>query len=63
VEATQRRAELHIGVDGLGAVLLGGATWRGLAAAGLVRADDPAALSVADRMFAALEAPHAGFFF
>ena len=62
-EPTDRRAQLHTGVQGLGAVLLGGATWRSLVVAGLARADDPAALPIADRLFAVADAPHAGFFF
>ena len=62
-EQTDRRAQLHVGVEGLGAVLLGGAAWCSLAVAGLARADDPAALATADRLFAVPEAPHAGFFF
>jgi predicted acetyltransferase len=62
-EPTNRRAQLHVGVEGLAAVLLGGATWRGLTVAGLARADDPAALVVADRLFAVADAPYAGFFF
>jgi predicted acetyltransferase len=62
-ETTDRRAQLHVGVEGLGAILLGGATWRGLSVAGLVRADDPAALVAADGLFAVREAPHSGFFF
>lgn len=62
-ERTDRRAQLHIGVQGLAAVLLGGATWRSLAAAGLTRAEDPAALVAADQLFAVPYAPHAGFFF
>ncbi|MCV7378031.1 GNAT family N-acetyltransferase [Mycobacterium alsense] len=62
-EPTDRPAALHIGVEGLGAVLLGGTTWRGLAVAGLAGADDPAALASVDRLFAVPEAPHAGFFF
>jgi predicted acetyltransferase len=60
---TDRRAQIHTGVEGLAAVLLGGATWRGLATAGLARADGPAALAIADRLFAVPDAPHAGFFF
>ncbi|HSS24848.1 MAG TPA: GNAT family N-acetyltransferase [Mycobacterium sp.] len=63
VEPTNRRAQLHVGVEGLAAVLLGGTTWRGLAVAGLARTDDPAALTVADRLFAVPDAPYAGFFF
>jgi predicted acetyltransferase len=63
VEATKRRAQLHVGVEGLGAVLLGGVTWRSLAVAGLARADEPAALVVADRLFAVPDAPYAGVFF
>ncbi|BCI92335.1 hypothetical protein NIIDMKKI_75410 [Mycobacterium kansasii] len=62
-EPTRRRPQLHIGVHGLAAVLLGGTTWRSLAVAGLVRADDAAALATADRLFAVPETPHAGFFF
>jgi len=62
-EQTGRRAQLHVGVAGLAAVLLGGTTWRGLAVAGLARAADPAALVVADRLFAVREAPYAGYFF
>lgn len=62
-EPTTRRAEVHVGIGGLGAALLGGTSWRSLAAAGLARADDPVALDVADRLFAVPEAPHAGTFF
>ncbi len=62
-EPTDGPAELHISVEGLGAVLLGGTTWHGLAAAGLVRTDDSSALDRADRLFAVSQAPHAGFFF
>jgi hypothetical protein len=52
-----------VGVEGLATVLLGGATWRGLAGAGLARADDSEALVVADLLFAVPDKPHAGFFF
>ncbi len=62
-EPTDRSAQLHVGVDGLAAVLLGGSTWRSLAVAGVARADDPEALATADRLFAVPEAPYAGFFF
>jgi len=62
-QPTERPARLHAGIEGLAAVLLGGTTWRSLAAAGLAGTDDPAALAVADRLFAVAEAPHAGFFF
>jgi predicted acetyltransferase len=62
-QPTKRPAELHVDVEGLAAVLLGGSTWRSLAVAGLARADDPAALATADRLFAVPDAPHAGFFF
>jgi predicted acetyltransferase len=62
-EPTDRRPQLHTGVEGLAAVLLGGATWRGLAVAGLAQADDPSALAAADLLFAVRDAPHAGFFF
>jgi predicted acetyltransferase len=63
VERVDRHPQLHVGVAGLGAVLLGGATWHSLSMAGLVRADDPAGLAAADRLFAVTQAPHAGFFF
>jgi predicted acetyltransferase len=62
-EPTDRRAQLHVSVEGLAAVLLGGATWHSLAVAGLARPDDPEALVIADRLFAARDAPDAGFFF
>jgi predicted acetyltransferase len=62
-EKTNRRPQLHVGIDGLGTVLLGGSTWRSIAVAGLARADDPAALVAADQLFAVSDAPHAGFFF
>ncbi|OBH42298.1 GNAT family N-acetyltransferase [Mycobacterium mantenii] len=62
-ELTTRRADVHVGIQGLGAALLGGTSWRSLAAAGLARADDSAALDVADRLFAVPDAPHAGTFF
>ena len=62
-EPTNRPTQLHVGAEGLATVLLGGATWRSLAVAGLVRADDPAALAEADRLFAVPQAPYAGFFF
>ncbi|OBK21476.1 GNAT family N-acetyltransferase [Mycobacterium asiaticum] len=60
---TDRSPDVHVEVEGLGAVLLGGATWRSLALAGLARADDPAALAVADELFAVPLAPYAGFYF
>ncbi len=60
---SDRRPQLHVGVEGLAAVLLGGARWHGLEVAGLVRADDPAALVDADRLFAVPDAPYAGFYF
>lgn len=62
-EPTDRHAQLHVGIEGLAAVLLGGTTWRSLAAAGLARSDEPAALVAADQLFAVPDAPHAGFYF
>jgi len=62
-EWSDQRPQLHVGVAALAAVLLGGVTWRSLAVAGLARADDPAALVVADRLFAVPDAPYAGFYF
>lgn len=63
VEPTDRSPDLHVGVEGLASVLLGGATWRSLAVAGLVRVEEPAALVVADQLFAVPQAPYAGFYF
>jgi predicted acetyltransferase len=62
-EQTDRQPQLRVGVAGLAAVLLGGATWRSLAVAGLAHAENPALLAAAERLFAVREAPHAGFFF
>jgi predicted acetyltransferase len=62
-ELTDQPAQLRVDVAGLGAILLGGATWYSLAMAGLARADDPAVLGIADRLFAVRDAPYAGFFF
>ena len=62
-EPTDRRPELHVGIAGLASVLLGGTSWHSLAAGGLAHADDPAALTAADRLFAVHDAPFAGFFF
>ena len=62
-EPTDRHPQLHVGIEGLAAVLLGGTAWRGLAVAGLARAEDPAAVVMADQLFAVHDAPHAGFFF
>jgi predicted acetyltransferase len=63
VEATEQRAQLRVGIAGLSAALLGGVSWRNLAVAGLVHTDDPAALAVADQLFAVPEAPYSGTFF
>jgi predicted acetyltransferase len=62
-EQTDRSPQVRVDVAGLAAVLLGGATWRSLAVAGLAHADDPEALAVAERLFAVRQSPHAGFFF
>lgn len=61
--ATDERPRLHVGIEGLGAVLLGGTTWQSLAVAGMVHARDDAALRAADLLFAVPEAPYAGFYF
>jgi predicted acetyltransferase len=62
-EPTDPGAQLYVGVEGLATVLLGGATWRNLAVAGLAVTDNPAAIVEADQLFAGSQAPHAGFFF
>lgn len=61
--STDGQPQLHVDIEGLGAVLLGGASWRDLAVAGLARCDDPAALVMADELFAVPVAPYAGFYF
>src|SRR6201995_749130 len=48
-EQTARRPQLRVSVAGLAAVLLGGATWRSLAVAGLEHADNPSVLPAAGR--------------
>jgi predicted acetyltransferase len=62
-EPTEWDPDIRVGVEGLASVLLGGTTWHGLAVAGSAHADDPAALAVADRLFAVPHAPHSGMFF
>jgi predicted acetyltransferase len=62
-ELTDQPPQLRVDVAGLGAILLGGATWHSLAMVGLARADDPAVLGIADRLFAVRDAPYAGLFF
>jgi predicted acetyltransferase len=62
-ERTDQRPQLHVGIAGLAAVLLGGATWHSLTVAGVARAESPAHLAAADRLFAVQDAPYAGFFF
>ena len=62
-EPTDRSPQINVCAEGLGAVLLGGATWRSLVCGGVARTDDPAALALADRLFAVPEAPFAGFYF
>jgi predicted acetyltransferase len=62
-ERTDQRPEIHLGVGGLAAVLLGGATWGSLAVAGVARADRRSAFDVAERLFAVRDAPYAGIFF
>lgn len=62
-ERTAATPQLHIGIAGLGAALLGGTSWRQLALAGLVRVDDAGAVAVADALFDAAEAPFSGIYF
>jgi predicted acetyltransferase len=62
-EPTNQHPQLQVDIEGLGAALLGGTTWRSLAVAGLACADDAATLDAADRLFAVPEAPFAGFYF
>ncbi|WP_205875686.1 GNAT family N-acetyltransferase [Mycobacterium camsae] len=60
---TDQRPQLRVGIEGLGTVLLGDTSWRSLAVAGLVQADDAGMLAAADRLFAVPDAPYAGFYF
>jgi predicted acetyltransferase len=60
---TDRPAQLVADVGALGAVLLGGTSWRSLALAGSVRADSADTVATADRLFAVPAAPHAGIVF
>jgi predicted acetyltransferase len=62
-ERTSGTPQLHVGIAGLGAVLLGGASWRELALAGLVRVEDASAVAVADALFHVAEAPFSGIYF
>ncbi|OBJ54840.1 GNAT family N-acetyltransferase [Mycobacterium sp. 1423905.2] len=62
-EPTDRPADLKVGAAGLAAVLLGGATWRGVAFAGLAEPAESDAVATADRLFAVTDVPHAGFYF
>ncbi|MBI2709276.1 MAG: GNAT family N-acetyltransferase [Actinobacteria bacterium] len=57
VERASGPAELTLAADDLGAVYLGGVAPSTLAAAGRVRAEGHAALTLADRMFASPRAP------
>ena len=59
---TTAAPELTVGVAALGAAYLGGTTWRQLAVAGRV-SGDPAAVAVADELFATDTAPYCGTFF
>jgi predicted acetyltransferase len=62
-EPTDGRAHLEADIAAVSAALLGGTPWRALAAAGLVRVNDPDALIRADRLFAVDLAPHTGINF
>ena len=62
-ELTDAAPQLRIGIAALGAVLLGGASWRDLALAGLVRVEDPTALPLAAGLFGGVEAPFSGIYF
>jgi hypothetical protein len=62
-ERTSATPQLHVGIAGLGAVLLGGASWRELALAGLVHVEDASAVTVADALFHVAEAPFSGIYF
>lgn len=57
------RSDLACGVDAVGAVFLGGATWRDLARAGRVQERRAGALAAADAMFASDPPPWASFMF
>ncbi|MET1017589.1 MAG: GNAT family N-acetyltransferase [Leifsonia flava] len=56
-------ATLSLSVNQLGAIFLGGIRPTVLAAAGLIAADSPETLALADRLFAAERAPHLSIVF
>ena len=60
---TADEPDLACGVDAVGAVFLGGATWRELSRAGRVQERHPAALAAADAMFSCDPPPWAPFMF
>ena len=59
-ERTDAAAELGLDVGALGALYLGGSTWRDLALAGRVREMRPGAVADADRLFHTDQAPWSG---
>jgi predicted acetyltransferase len=63
VEVIDGRAQLDVGVEAVAAALLGATPWHTLALAGLVRVNDPAAVTTADRLFRADASPHTGISF
>lgn len=63
VRRTESSAQLRVGVAALGALLLGGVTWKALALVGLVEVVDQDAPTAADGIFGAWQAPHAGIYF
>ncbi|MCV7433233.1 GNAT family N-acetyltransferase [Mycolicibacterium bacteremicum] len=63
IDITTAPAQLDADITALGAALLGGTSWRDLAAAGLVRVHDADALTAADELFAVPQSPYAGIYF
>jgi hypothetical protein len=58
--STEAPSDLVLYVSALGALYLGGISWRTLALAGRVTEHRPGALADADALFAASPAPYAG---
>jgi predicted acetyltransferase len=60
---TDEAAQLRGRIDALSAAYLGGTSWHALAATGRVHATDPAAVALADTLFASRPLPCCGSFF
>ena len=60
---TDDAAQLRVGIAALSAAYLGGTSWHALAATGRVHSSEPAAVALADTLFASRPLPFCGSFF